>query len=159
MLKAQGVDRPVPAELDELIRDPDLGRACYEFAHFTDDELADGIIAVHKTINGLTRDELVAALAYWRGRRQDIKRIWRSGRWDEQQQRTTGKWEFAVSKTKLADALWPVLRAKIDRCRLDAEAPVPEIVQVVQDAYHLAQRWRYQSFLLSEDPGSSAAPE
>ena len=38
------------------------------------------------------------------------------------------------------------------------EAPVPEIVQVVQDAYHLAQRWRYQSFLLSEGPDSPAAP-
>jgi hypothetical protein len=58
------------------------------------------------------------------------------------------------------------LRAKIDRCRLDADAPVPEIVEVVQDAYHLAQRWRYQSFLLSEDPaaghssnnGQAAAP-
>jgi hypothetical protein len=159
VLRAQGVTAANPAELDELVRIRTWSASCYEFAHFTDDELADGIMAVHTTIHGWTRDELVAALAYWRNRGQDIKRIWRSGRWDEQQQRTTGKWEYSVSKTKLADTLWPVLRAKIDRCRVDAEAPVPEIVQVVQDAYHLAQRWRYQSFLLSEDPDSSAAPE
>jgi hypothetical protein len=31
---------------------------------------------------------------------------------------------------KLAEALWPTLRAEIDRCRADADAPVPEIVQV-----------------------------
>ena len=77
-------------------------------------------------------------------------------RWDEQQQKMTGPWEYKVSKTKLAEALWPILRAKIDRRRADADAPVPEIVEVVQDAYHLAQRWRYQSFLLSEDPAARA---
>lgn len=57
--------------------------ACYAFAHFTDDELADGIMAVHATIDGGTRDELVTALAWWRDRGEDIKRVWRSGRRDE----------------------------------------------------------------------------
>ena len=59
------------------------------FAHFNDDELADGIMAVHTIIDGWTRDEFVAALAYWRGRGEEIKRVWRIGLWDEQQQRTT----------------------------------------------------------------------
>ena len=103
------------------------------------------------TINGWTKDELVAAPRYWRAKGEDIKRVWRSGRWDEQQQRMTGRWEYDVSKTKLAEALWPTLKAKIERCRADAEAPIPEVVQVLQDAYHLAQRWRYQSFLLSKN--------
>lgn len=40
-------------------------------------------MAVHTTIDGGTRDELMAALAWWRGRGEDIKRVWRSGRWDE----------------------------------------------------------------------------
>ena len=74
-------------------------------------------MAVHTTIDGWTRDELVTAVAYWRGRGDDIKRVWRSGRWDEQQQQMTGPWEYAVSKTELAKALWPALRAKIDRCQ------------------------------------------
>jgi hypothetical protein len=154
VLRAQGVAAANPAEVEELVRIRTWSASCYEFAHFTDEELADGIMAVHITIDGWTRDELVTALGYWRGRGDDIKRVWRSGRWDEQQQEMTGPWEYAVSKTKLAEALWPALRDKIDRWRVDADAPVPEIVEVVQDAYHLAQRWRYQSFLLSEDPAA-----
>jgi hypothetical protein len=159
VLKAQGVTAARPAELDELIRIRTWSESCYEFAHFRDGELADGIIAIHDDINGWTRDELVEALGYWRDRRQDIKRVWESGRWDEQNQTVTGLWAYEVSKTKLAEALWPTLKAKIDRCRADDGAAVPEIVEVVQDAYHLAQRWRHASFALSEDPASSAVSE
>jgi hypothetical protein len=68
VLRAQGVTATNPAELGELVRIRTWSASCYEFAHFTDDELADGIMAVHTAIHGWTRDELVAALAYWRGR-------------------------------------------------------------------------------------------
>jgi hypothetical protein len=44
------------------------------------------------------------------------------------------------------------LQASIDRCRVDPDAPVPPIVEIVQDAYHVAQRWRYLSFALREGP-------
>lgn len=152
VLTAQGVTNPNPAELAELVEIRTWSASCYEFAHFNDEELANGIMAVHTTIDGWTREELIVALAYWRDRRTDIKRIWLSGRWDEQRKSVTGKWEYEVSKTKLASALWPTLKAKIDRCRVDTDAPVPEIVEVVSDSYHLAQRWRYISFLLSEAP-------
>jgi hypothetical protein len=158
-LKGQGVTAANPAELDELVRIHTWNGPCYEYAHFTDDELADGIMAVHDTINGWTRDQLVEALGHWRGQNKDIKRVWESGRWDDVRGTVTGPWEYEVSKIKLAEALWPTLKAKIDRCRVDAEAPVPEVVEVVQDAYRLAQRWRYPSFALSEDPDRSAAPE
>ena len=83
MSEAQGITAANPAELDELVRIGTWSESCYAFAHFTDDELADGIMAVHTTIDCRTRDELVAALAWWRGRGEDIKRVWRSGRWDE----------------------------------------------------------------------------
>ena len=81
--EAQGITAANPAELDELVRIGTWSESYYAFAHFTDDELADGIMAVHTTIDGGTRDELMAALAWWRGRGEDIKRVWRSGRWDE----------------------------------------------------------------------------
>ncbi len=155
VLRAQGVENPNPAELDELVKVHTWSGPSYEFAHFTDEELADGIMAVHHTINGWTRDELVVALRYWRDKKQGIKRVWESGRWDERQQRITGKWQYEVSKTELAKALWPTLKAKIDRCRTDANEPVPEIVQVVQASYHQAQQWRYPSFVLSEESSSS----
>lgn len=151
VLRAQGVERPNSAELDELVEIRTWSASCYEFAHFTDAELADGIMSVHRTINGWTRDELVAALEYWRRQGTDIKRVWESGRWDDQRSSVTGRWDYVVSKTELATALWPALKGKIDRCRVDDTAPVPEIVQVVSDTYHLAQQWRYLSFLLSEE--------
>lgn len=157
VLKAQGVERPNPAELDELIKIHTWSASCYEFAHFSDEELADGIMSVHHTIDGWSRDELIAALRHWRDRKKDVKRVWESGRWNEQEQRMTGAWKYDVSKTKLAAALWPTLKAKIDRCRADANEPIPEIVGVVQDAYHIAQRWRYQSYVLGEEGSENPA--
>jgi hypothetical protein len=154
VLAAQGVERPNPAEIDELAKIHTWSASCYEFAHFNDEELAEGIMAVHQTIDGWTKDELVAALRYWRDKKKDIKQVWRSGRWIEQEQRVSGRWAYEVSKTKLAKALWPTLKAKIDRCRVDNSEPVPEIVQAVQESYYIAQGWRYQSFLLSEEPTS-----
>jgi hypothetical protein len=51
VLKSQGVERPNPDELDHLIEVRVWDAPCYEFAHFTDEELADGIMAVHPTIS------------------------------------------------------------------------------------------------------------
>ena len=158
-LKGQGTTAANPTELDQLVKIHTWAGPCYEYAHFTDDELADGIMAVHGTINGWTQDQLVEALGYWRSKSKDIKRVWESGGWDGERRTVTGPWEYEVSKTKLAEALWPILKAKIDRCRVDDEAPVPEVVEVVQDAYHVAQRWRYLSFALSEDPDRSVSSE
>jgi hypothetical protein len=62
VLKAQGVTAANPGELEELIQIRTWDESCYEFAHFTDEELADGIMAVHTTINGLTREQLVFRL-------------------------------------------------------------------------------------------------
>ena len=98
---------------------------------------------------GLGRDQV---LGYWRGKKQDIKRVWTSGRWDEHSKKTTGKWEYEISKVRLAGALWPTLEQKIEQLKVSDDAPVPPIVQVISDAYHLAQQWRYLSFVLTEAP-------
>jgi len=146
VLKAQGVTNANPAELDDLVEIRTWPERCYEYAHFTDEELADGIMQVHTTINGLTREQLTAAIATERARGKDIKEVW-------------SQWAHKPGKPELAEALWPLLKSKIDRCRVDADAPVPPIVEVVQDAYHLAQRWRYLSFALgeqAENPETSA---
>ena len=82
-------------------------------------------MAVHQTIDGSTRDELVVALGYWRGKRQDIKRVWTSGRWDERSTKMTGKWEYEVSKVKLAEALWPNLEQKIDQVKASRRCSGP----------------------------------
>jgi hypothetical protein len=93
---------------------------------------------VHTTINGLTRDELVHALGRERQRRKDIKEVW-------------SQWERKPSKVELAHALWAVLEQKIDVCKVDGDAEVPTVAIVVNDAYRIAQRWRYLSFVLGEE--------
>jgi hypothetical protein len=148
VLKAQGV-KANDGELEALVEIRTWTQSCYEFAHFTDEELADGIIEVHPTCDGWSRDRLIASLAYWRGAGKDIKRVWLSG-WDPTLNKPTGKkWESEVSKTKLAEALWPVLEQKIQRAKVDETVPLPEVVDVMQLAYHTAQNWRYKSFVLS----------
>ena len=142
VLEAQGVTRPNPTELDELVTIRTWSERCYEYAHFRDEELADGIMAVHTTINALTRGQLIEAIKTERDRGKDIKEVW-------------SQWEHKPGKPELAHALWPTLAAKIERCRTDPDAPVPEIAEVIHDAYLGAQRWRYLSFVLSEEPGSA----
>lgn len=158
VLHAQGVTRPKEQELNELIEIRTWQEPCYEFANFTDDELAEGIIRAHPTIEGWTKDQLIEALGDWRARKADIKRVWESGRWVGQSNQPSGRWESEVSKVKLAVALWPTLEQKIEQMKVDASAPVPPIVQVISDAYHLAQQWRYLSFVLTEEPDKTAEP-
>ena len=67
----------------------------------------------------------------------------------------TGKWAYEVSKVRLAEALWPVLGQKIVQFKASETATVPPIVQVIRDTYHLAQRWRYPAFVLTEAPDVS----
>lgn len=49
VLKTQGVERPNPDEMDHLVEIRVWNAPCYEFAHFSDEELADGITAAHET--------------------------------------------------------------------------------------------------------------
>jgi len=139
VLRVQGVTYANPAEIDALVQIRTWSARCYEFAHFTDDELADGIIAVHSTINQLTREELVRRLATERARGKDIKEVW-------------SDWAYKPSKVRLAHALLPVLEAKI-QCRLsDPAAETPEIAEVVYQAYITPQQWRHLSFVLGVAP-------
>ncbi len=67
----------------------------------------------------------------------------------------TGKWEYEVSKVQLAEALWPTLEQKIEQLKASDNAPIPPIVEVISDAYHLAQQWRYLSSILAEAPAGA----
>jgi hypothetical protein len=134
VLQTQGA-KTKDEELDQLIEIRTWSQRCYEFAHFSDPELADAIMAVHHTTDGLTRETLIASLAATRNRHKDIDEVW-------------SRWSYKVSKVKLANALWPTLEQKIERAKADSTAPIPEIVDVVQHAYFTAQRWRYKSFVL-----------
>ena len=139
VLLAQGVPGAQASEIDELVKIRTWSERCYEFTHFTDEELADGIMSVHTTINGLTRDQLIDSIADERRRRKDVKEVW-------------SQWNYKPNKVKLAHALWPTLERKIQKLKVDDQAPVPEIAEVVNEAYLVAQHWRYQSFVLNSSP-------
>jgi len=159
VLRTQGVEHPNPDELGHLVEIRVWNAPCYEFAHFTDEELADGITAAHDTVNGWSREELIAALKHWRDQGKDIKLVWYRGGPTAQPNRWTGKWEYEVSKVKLAEALWPALLRKIQLAMVTEGAPVPPIMQVIADAYHLAQQRRYLSFVITEVPDQASDSE
>jgi hypothetical protein len=57
-----------------------------------------------------------------------------------------------MGRLVLAHVLWPTLERKIEQVKANPDAPVPPLVEVMSSAYHLAQRVRYYSFVLSEVP-------
>ena len=134
VLKAQGAVTS-DHELEQLVQIRPWSDACYELAHFTDEELASAIGAVHSTHGGLTIEELAQSIAETRRRRKDIKEVW-------------NRWEYKVSKVDLAHALWPILRTKIEQALADEKLPMPEIADVVAVGYRIAQRWRYPTFVI-----------
>jgi len=96
----------------------------FEFAHFTDEELADALLATSTRTHPDGRAKLVQAINLQRTRdpSPDIEDAWRGS---------------GVSKIELADALWPLLEAQIERA-VEAGEPGPPVMRAVVRAYELA---------------------
>lgn len=88
----------------------------FEYEHFTDTEIADALLNVAR--HGLPADEAPEAF---------VARA-RANRWNLQ------KSVRGLSKTALAEQLWPVLQARIDESRRQGTKP-PPIASVVMHAY------------------------
>jgi hypothetical protein len=129
VLEAQGVDVD-RAEIDHLVRIRTWRAPCFEFAHFTDAELAAALTAVHPTIGGLSPERLESAIARHRAAGGDVGRVF-------------DKWRPAVSKPRLAEELWPVLRSKIEAAMTDDSVDAPEVAEVVAEAFQEAARRRH----------------
>jgi hypothetical protein len=132
--EGQGITAANPAELDELVRIGTWSESCYAFAHYTDDELADGIMAVHTTIDcdqGRARGGAGLVARSWRGHQAGLA--------ERPMGRVTAENDRTVAVRGPRDKAGRLLLADSagqDRpCGVDAEAPIPEIVQVVQDAH------------------------
>lgn len=123
-------------DLEELVLVRQWHAKCFEFAHFSDDELADAMMAIHATCGRLDRDSLIAKIAVVRLRGLDVEAVW------------DADWIPKPSKTDLAKALWPVLAAQIDVAQQDPNAAVPEVVKVVIEGYQLAKRATIGNFVI-----------
>lgn len=98
----------------------------FEFSHFTDFELLTAITAVHTDPSARPADaDLLTALADARSRGLDLKAVWH-------------KWAYEPPKPKLADALWPILRRKIEAAESDGD-DLPQIASAVYSAYEQAR--------------------
>jgi hypothetical protein len=136
VLAAQGVTLSLE-ELELLVLVRQWPGRCFEYAHFTDEELADAMTEVYATCGSLTRTTLIECIAAVRAAGDDVKVVW-----DE-------SWlPMKPKKPELADALWPALQRKIDATLRSETAEVPMIAQVVHEAYMLAQETSYGTFVI-----------
>lgn len=139
VVSAQAADADIN-ELDSLVEIRRWSESCFEFEHFSDLELLEAIKAVHTKPDERPDDEgIVASLRLAREKRQDVKSVW----WN---------WTHQPRKPDLADALWAVLKDKIERAAT-GNGPMPELAALVEDAYNTAQRFSRGSWLigLSDD--------
>jgi hypothetical protein len=100
------------------------GRLPWEFAHFSDAQLADSLITAAGKPYPAGRDRLIANIHQQRTKdpTPDIDDAWsKSG----------------VSKPALADALWPILEARIERA-ITRGTLGPPIMKATLRAYELA---------------------
>ena len=141
VVAAQGGASLSPNDLETLVVVHQWRGRCFEYAHFTDDELADAMVRIHPTCGGLNRSDLIARIAATRAGGGDIKKVWNSA------------WIPRPSKLDLADALWPTLQAKIDYGRFGESEEIPQVAEVVHDAYLLAQQSTYGTYVIRTADG------
>lgn len=129
-------------DLDDLVKIRTWPHGCFEYSHFTDEQLANALMQVHPTCGGHDKVALMRMLKRHRDAGHDIKAVWSNG------------WGSKPSKPALAEALWPALREHI-AAALNGDGPVPPIAEVVDEAYHLAQETRHHRYVLRASPSSS----
>lgn len=133
-LKAQGVDDVDPESLDFLVGVHTLEQS-FEYEHFTDEQIAAAILELDpsRVLAGQVRD-----VAKVRAESQNLKKI--LGR---------------LSKTRLAEKLWPIMRDQIDAARRD-QTQLPPFADIVHTAHSMAVDAMNRTWILSrntdEDP-------
>jgi hypothetical protein len=127
-LRRQGVavDR---SDLESLVEIRTWGTDPYEFAHFTNDELAKAAIAQSKGGVQLTTQSLAAAFGQIRTTTKNIAKI-------------GAVLHYTLDKLELADALWPVLESKIKACHAAGNLDAVPIAAAVERAVELAREPR-----------------
>jgi hypothetical protein len=122
-------------DLDELVSVHRWDGGCFEFAHFTNEHLADALLAIHRGYPQLERDDLVQALQRHREHGDDIKQVW-------------ANWRPKPSKRDLARQLQPELETQVERAFEDPTTALPQLAQLVWDGYRIAKSQPAGMFLL-----------
>ena len=121
-------------QLDGLVKTTTWKRTgeSFEFAHFTDRQIAHAIQTLDKRPRQPTFEGRVQAVARVRAKRGNLKTVL-----------------GYVSKPDLAEELWPVLEKKLTAAqRLGTQRRIP-IVRVLEEALRIAQEWPRRGTVLS----------
>jgi uncharacterized membrane protein YheB (UPF0754 family) len=128
-------------QLDGLVHTDTWKRTgvSFEFAHFTDRQLAQAIHRLDRRSNRPTLEALIQAIASVRAARGNLKSAM-----------------GGVSKPDLADELWPVLERRLrESQRRATERRIP-IVRVLDHAIRLAHEYPRRGLVLSLDERASS---
>lgn len=103
---------------------------CFEYAHFTDRQIARAILQVYGRPAPASEEQLVERLASLRrGGNGGYNSLWK-------------KWPgLKPTKVKVALALWPLLEPKIERAVAAGKPLGTPVVRVVLQAWRLAVRY------------------
>jgi len=146
VIAAQG-GRVSPGDLDTLVEVHRWPARCFEYAHFSPEELAMAMRTIHHDCGGLDQSTLAARITAVRERGDDIKKVW------------DATWTPKPTKPELAEALWPALRAKLDVAMRSDSGEIPPVAEVVARAYRLAQQSNYGTYIIGADDGHLASRE
>ena len=104
------------------------GHLPFEFAHFTDRELADTMLGIAKSPHPQGRDQLIRNLGMLRihDHEPNVEKVWKRGRWPGS----------GLDKVQLAEALWPVLERKVKRAIRRGTAG-PPVMRACMRAYEM----------------------
>ena len=138
VVRFQGVD-PATEDLEHLVTLKTWNGGCFEFAHFTDQQLLEGLRQISATCNEITDAALLSSLRSQRSKGRDIKHVWRD--WSEPHPR----------KLALADAMWPIIEQQT-QAATDELGSDPQITQAILDAYYVARSQPHGTFVLSGTP-------
>lgn len=140
---AQSIVKELPAEVHadllaagtELVTGVAWPHDPFEFSHFSDDELADGLLRMSIVDYPGGRDALVERIGEERKKPHatknrpgpDVAAVWK-------------EWivDYDFSKTRFADEMWPILEAKV-RHAMSTGADNPPIVEAANTADRLAR--------------------
>lgn len=130
------------ANLQHLIRLRTWGTNSFEFAHFTDLQLARAL----RRLGGRAAPpvaDLRREMATYRDRHANLDKLW-------------ANWPVRITKPELAEALWPTLHR---RATSRSRGPLPPIVDVVDQAVHLAHELRLaHGMVTAPDPSDPPEP-
>lgn len=112
----------------------------FEFAHFTDNELAEALLNAHSGSDSPSKGHLIQKLASMRepNKNKDVEKILSDWNHKKELEDSSYNRGHKVGKTDLAKVLWPMLEKKIREAKNEEELRAIPLSRILLKAEHLA---------------------